>query len=141
MRSRIDFIESRIAGNLESSGTPITLVWNVWAPNAVRDTVTHLYPGTPTVTRETTGAFLHFVSATTQVRQFNEVQIGDAIADISPKINLAGRDGLTFLLPTGPCGDWQTWTNKPVSSQLAVFWDTLMAGRQLYQTVLLRRAA
>ena len=139
MRSRIDFIADSIAGNLEESGTPIVLAWNVWPSDSVRDAVTNVPSGSPTEAREDIGAFVHFVGASSAVRRFNEIQVGDAIADIAPTINLIGRDGLVFLLPTGPLGALEKWTNKPMSSQLAAFWDTMQAGRRLFQTVLLRR--
>ena len=121
MRSRIDFIADSIAGNLEESGTPIVLAWNVWPSDSVRDAVTNVPSGSPTEAREDIGAFVHFVGAS------------------SATINLIGRDGLVFLLPTGPLGALEKWTNKPMSSQLAAFWDTMQAGRRLFQTVLLRR--
>lgn len=141
MRSRINFVAGRVESNLAESGTCITLAWNIWPPNAVRNAVTNLYPGSPGLGREEIKAFLHYVSATSQVRQFNEIQVGDAIMDFSPKVNLVGRDGLTFLLPTGPDNALEMWTNKPMSSQLARMWDAQQAGVKLYQTVLLRKAA
>ena len=144
MRSRIKFVANRVEHNLQESGTPVVLVWSEWPAGSVRDGVTNVMGGTPTEMRLETGAFLHFVNATSQVRQFNEVQVGDAIADISPKIELTGKDGLVFLLPTGPMSagrpTLETWSNKPMSSQLATLWDTLQSGVRLYQTVLLRKA-
>ena len=140
MRSRIEFIAGRVEGNLDESGTPIVLAWQVWPADAVPDPVTRLRSGTPTPRRETVNAFLHFVSATSAVRQFNEIQVGDCIADLSPSVVLPGRDGLAYLLPTGPDGALETWSNKPLSSQLAAFWDTQQGGVRLFQTVLLRKA-
>lgn len=139
MRSRVKFVARRIPGNLKQSGTPVTLVWNVWPADAVRDPVTQLFSGTPTESRETVQAFLHFVNATSAVRQFNEIQVGDCIVDLSPSVVLTGRDGLAWLLPTGPNGALETWTNKPMSSQLAALWDTMQGGTRLYHSVLLRR--
>ena len=140
MRSRIHFIADRVEGNLEESGTPIVLTYNIWPADAVRDPVTNLFPGDPQPGRTPVKALLHFISATSAVRQFNEIQMGDCIADISPKVNLTHRDGLSFLLPTGPNGELETWSNKPLSSQLAAFWDTQQGGQRLFQTVLLRRS-
>jgi len=144
MRSRIDFIADRVEGNLEESGTPIVLAYNIWPSAAVRDPVTNLFPGNPQPARTPVRAFLHFVGATSVVRQFNEIQMGDCIADISPKVDLTNRDGLVYLLPTGPVvngeSSLETWSNKPLSSQLAAFWDTQQGGRRLFQTVLLRKS-
>ena len=140
MRSRIDFIADRIEANLEESGTQIVLVWNIWPAGAVRDAVTGQYPGAPTPGRVCVPALLHFVSASSQVRQFAEIQTGDCMVDLSPKLDLKGKDGLAFLLPSGSDGALEEWSNKPISQELAVFWDTIQSGRKLWQTVLLRKA-
>jgi hypothetical protein len=140
MRTRIAFIGGRMEGALASVGTPIVLTWNAWPAGAVRDPVTNTFMGTPTTQREEIKALLHFVSATASVRQFAEIQQGDCIADISPKVVLQGRDGLSFLLPTGPNNGWETWMNRPLSSELAVFWNAMHAGVKVFQTVLLRKA-
>lgn len=146
MRTRIDFVAGRMAHNLEESGTRIVLVSRTWPPGATRDPVTQVYTGNPTEVREEIRAFLHFISASSSVRQFNEIQVGDCMVDMSPSVVLTGRDGLSFLLPTGaiPAGGGEpaleTWSNKPVSSQLAAYWDTMQSGRRVVQTVLLRRA-
>lgn len=139
MRNRLSFIDRRISSNLKHSGTEITLVWQEWPAGAVRDAVTNLYAGTPVERRETISAFLHFVNATAAVRQFNEIQVGDCMVDLSSGVNLVGREGLAYLLPTGPAGALETWTHKPLSSQLAAYWDTIQGGQRLFQTVLLRR--
>lgn len=140
MRSRIQFIAGRVTQNLAESGTPVRLAWNVWPADAGRNPVTGMFPGPPTARREEINAFVHFVGATSAVRQFNEIQIGDAILDLSPAVRLAGREGLVYLLPSGPDGELEPWSNKPMSSQLANFWDTQQQGQRLFQTVLLRKA-
>ncbi len=140
MRSRIDFIASRMEANLEESGTRIMLAWNIWPANTPRDPVSRQFIGTPSPGREEVNAFLHFVSATASVRQFNEIQVGDCIVDLSATLDLTNRDGLTFLLPSGPGGRVESWSNKPISSQLASYWDALQSGTRVCQTVLLRRS-
>ena len=136
----------RMEANLEESGMRIVLVSRTWPPGSERDPVTQVYTGTPTEVREEVRVFLHFVSASSSVRQFNEIQVGDCIVDMSPAVVLTGRDGVSFLLPTGatPAGGGEpaleTWSNKPISTQLAAYWDTMQSGRRLHQTVLLRRA-
>ena len=140
MKSRIAFIAGRIRGNLEESGTPVTLVWNTWPADAVRDPVSQMFTTPPAEQRREVRAFLHFVNATAQVRQFNEVQVGDCILDLAPDVTLRGLETLRFLLPTGDGGAPEEWTNKPISTQLATFWDTLQQGQRLFQTVLLRKA-
>ena len=140
MRSRIDFIADRIEINLAESGTQIALAWNIWPDGAVRDPVTGQFPGTPTPGQAGVPALLHFVSASSTVRQFAEIQTGDCMVDLSPKLDLKGKDGLTFWLPSGADGTMEQWSNKPISQELAVFWDTIQCGRKLWQTVLLRKA-
>ena len=110
MRSRIDFIADRIEINLAESGTQIALAWNIWPDGAVRDPVTGQFPGTPTPGQAGVPALLHFVSASSTVRQFAEIQTGDCMVDLSPKLDLKGKDGLTFWLPSGAdaaAGAWQ----------------------------------
>ena len=139
MRSRIDFVAGRVATNLDESGTEVTLLWNAYAAGADVDPVTQVVSGTPTPQSECIQAFLHFVSASSAVRQFNEIQIGDCLMDISPEVDLTGRSGLVFILPTGPHLSGQQWTSKPVSAELSAAWDVMQGNRRLFQTILLRK--
>jgi hypothetical protein len=139
MRSRISFIQARIRGNLEESGTEIVMQWNEYgSPDT--DPVTGARIATPTQNQCTIRAFVHFVSASSVIRNFTEIETGDAILDLAPEVTLRNKDGLTFLLPTGESGCLEPWTNKPMSEHLARYWDAMAGGRKLYQTVLVRRA-
>jgi hypothetical protein len=48
---------------------------------------------------------------------------------------------LVYLLPTGVNDALEQWENKPISTQLATYWDTIQGGKRLFQTVLLKKAA
>ena len=96
------------------------------------------------VRTETVKAFLHFPEpgANSAVRQFNEVELGDCIADFAQDVLLDGREGLEFLFldPDGKPIDGQKWVPKPVSETLARTWGVIMQGKKLWRPVLLRKA-
>jgi hypothetical protein len=134
MRTRIDFIATRMPVATDSIGCDVTLAWKQPAAGQVlaRDPV----DGAPTVpmtdARETVKALLYFVSATTQMRQFTEIQAGDCIATFNADTQLKGRESLRFLI------DGEEWSSKPVSEQLSSYWGRA-ANLKLYQVVLLRK--
>ena len=141
MRARIKFICARVGTNLEQSGTSVRLAYNSWPANTPRDRVTNPFLGTATVQNQQVQAFIHFVTAPSTVRQFNEIEIGDAILDLALSLNLRGLDGVVYLLSTGADGAHEQWENKPISTKLATYWDTIQGGKRLFQTVLLKKAA
>ena len=114
-------------------GCNVQLYWQAPQGGAMaRDAV----DGAPTVPMmrltETVRALLYFVSATTQLRQFAEIQAGDCIATFNPDQVLKGRDSLRFVI------DGEEWSSKPVSEQLSSYWG-MAANVKLYQVVLLRK--
>ena len=133
MRTRIDFIAGRMPDFTSSIGCDVQLYWQAPRGGAMqRDPV----DGVPTVPMvpltETVRALLYFVSATTQLRQFAEIQAGDCIATFNPDQTLKGRDSLRFVI------DGEEWSSKPVSEQLSSYWGRA-ANLKLYQVVLLRK--
>ena len=146
MESRIDFIRARVEENLLESGVDengegvLELRWKEWPAGTVPDPVTGAMPGSANGGCEKIPAFVHFVSAAAVVRQFAEVQTGDVIADISPEVNLqvsctgAVRQDLRFVVSN------VEYVSRPLSDQLATFWDVQQSGVKLFQTVLLRKA-
>jgi hypothetical protein len=135
MRSNIDFVVNRMDANLEESGTEVLVKWVTYPAGAARDVVTDTVAGQPVEQREFIKAFLHFVqSATSVVRQFNEVQIGDCIMDYSRNIDLGSRESVRVMI------EGEEWSAKSISDELAQSWDTLMGGRRIYRTILLRKS-
>ena len=134
MRTRIDFIATRMAEFTAGIGCDVVLAWQ--APAANVPLTVDLVDGAPTVPMvpltETVQALLYFVSATTQLRQFAEIQAGDCIATFNPDTVLKGRDSLRFII------DGEEWSSKPVSEQLSSYWGRA-ANLKLYQVVLLRK--
>ena len=145
MRTRIDFIaDDRAPDVLEALGNDVVLVWKEWpvladGHQAMPDAVDGTRSGTPEIKTQTVKALLHFVTATTQLRQFAEVQAGDCIMDLSPDILLKGREGLRFIIGASRTCPGEEWSSKPVSEQLAQCWDAMQGNRKIFQTVLLRR--
>ncbi|MDE2105481.1 MAG: hypothetical protein KGL39_50100, partial [Patescibacteria group bacterium] len=90
-------------------------------------------PNVPMVDKQlVVKAMLYYVSATTQIRQFTEIQAGDCIATFNPGLELKGKESLRFVI------DGQEWSSKPVSEQLSSHWG-VAANLKLYQVALLRK--
>ncbi len=153
MRSKQEFIQERRGTNL-GDGTDVLVEWNEWpAGSAVRDGVTNeLAPSggdsgggvtAPLARRAVVSALVHFPEPTVnaEIRQFNEVEAGNMILDLDPSTPLDGRDGLTFTLlqEDGTPVDGIKWVPKPTSDRLARVWGTMMHGKQVWRTVLLRK--
>ena len=140
MKSRIGFVAKRMARNRQESGTDVLLQWNAYPPGAIVDPVTQVPSGMATPQSQVLKALLHFVGATSTVRQFNEIQTGDCLLDLDADVDLTGRSGLVFLLPSGFAGTLETWTSKPLSAELSAHVDVIQSGLRVGQTVLLRKA-
>ena len=115
-------------------GCDVVLAWR--APSGAATIIRDPVDGAPTVPMvdrsETVRALLYFVGATTQIRQFAEIQAGDCIAAFAPDVCLKGKDSLRFVI------DGEEWSSKPVSEQLSSYWG-MAANLKLYQVVLLRK--
>lgn len=86
------------------------------------------------------GGFVHFVSARTTARQFTEIQTGDAIVTFEASVDFTGKDKIRFEL-TGPTGGAaETYVQAAVGKELAQYWDVVLGGYPITQTVLLRKA-
>jgi hypothetical protein len=136
MRTNAAFIQHRVNLNLATPGaaSDVLVSWNEWAPGAV-DPVTSSKIGSPTPRTKRYRAFLHFIQPTNgAVRQFNEVETGDCIADFAPDADLDGKDDIRFTI------DGRQWMRKPVSPRLAQAWDVVVGGVRMVRPVLLTKA-
>lgn len=145
MRSNIAFIKDRVGLNLAESGTGVRITWREWPTGATIDPVTQSRSGTPTVKTQLTQAFLHFPTprGNSAVQQFNEIELGDCIADFCQDVSLDGKDALEFVFldnATKQPIDNQKWVPKPISSRLAQSWAVVIQGQRLFRPVLLRKA-
>jgi hypothetical protein len=135
MRSNLPFILSRIPANLAESGTDVIIGWDEITGGTVDPVTRSIVGGTVTPQTATVKAFLHFVGiATSGVRQFNEMEAGDCIADFAPDVDLDGKTNLTFTI------NGEVWMAKELSQRLAKTWDVQAQGQKLFRSVLLRKA-
>ena len=88
------------------------------------------------VARTTTvNAFVHVVAiGTGSVRQFIEIETGDAILDFKPDVVLDGLEELRFMFAGS------LWKLKPITDKLALSWDAFVGDRKLVRTVLVTKA-
>ena len=134
MRSNISRIFNGIKRNLKQSGSDVTLTWIEWVGTPTVDAVTGSKSGTRVEKTATIKAFVHFVEAAqSQVRQFNEIEHGDCIADFSADAPLDGKEELRFVIGGAE------WVQKTVGKQLATTWDVIAQNRKLFRTVLLKK--
>jgi hypothetical protein len=148
MRSNISKILQRLPGNLARNGTQVQVSWQEWPADAVVDPVTQtkvLADGQSPVARsKVVPAFLHFPEpgANSAVRQFNEVELGDCIADFHQDVALDRLDKLEFLFldRDGQPVDGQAWVVKQTGDVLARTWGAVVQGQRIFRSVLLRKA-
>lgn len=138
MRSNLAFIANRIGQNLDESGTEITLHWDEVTGGTLDRTTGSMVGGTVTAKTATIRAFVHFPSLNTMaLREFQEIETGDAILDVAPDVVLeaAGRRNLRFEF------NGARWEQKPLSDALAKTWDAMVQGARLHRSVLVRKVA
>lgn len=138
MRTNLPFIQHRIAKNLAESGTDIVLTWREWPAGTTFDETTqsHVADDThqPIPKTATIKAFVHFPNfAANQVKQFNEIETGDMILDVTPDADVDGKEGLVFSV------GGLDYVTKPVSDRLAKAWDVIFMGAKFLRPILLRR--
>jgi len=144
----VNRIEEAICTQLEEAGTDVLVTWEAYPEGTTIDPVTQsevLPEGGAVIPMQmTVRALLHFPQpvGNTAVRQFNEVEVGDCIADFHQDVELDGKAKLQFVF-LDECGepiDGQKWVVKPIGEKLAQSWDAVVGGQRLMRTVLLRKA-
>lgn len=88
----------------------------------------------PEIEEFTVGALIHWITAKTIARGFTRFQEGDAIVTFSPEQCLNSLRGVTFILPDGK----EYVQSNEGTDDLAEFWDSMVNGRRLAITLLLR---
>jgi hypothetical protein len=137
MRSNIPRMRTaaRLALKQRGPATDVLIVWREFTGGTI-DPVTGAHTGGTSVVKQLVlRGFVHFVEpASTTVRLYNEVEVGDCIADFAPDAPLDGKAGLTFIIGGEP------WVQKEISQALAKSWDLQAGSEKLFRTVLLRKA-
>lgn len=134
MRSRANFIAKRVGLNLKQSGTDIVLQWNEFDGTTTTDPTTGSTLGRPTVKTLCVQAFVHYVQATSSVRQFAEIEVGDAIVDFHQDVCLDGKNSLVYII------DGVEWMQKNIKTKIPVSWNAELAGIKIFRTQVLRKA-
>lgn len=129
-------IEADIAREIAENGTPIILTWDEWPADSAASPVDGSRPGTPSPGTATLNTLVHFVQPAGQssVRRFAEIEVGDVILDFPAEVDLTGKENLRFNV------QGQLYVAKPLSDKLATTWDVTVQGRNLFRTVLVRKA-
>lgn len=83
---------------------------------------------------DTLGGFIHIVSARTTQRQFTEIKTGDAIVTFEATVDFSGKEQITFEFN----GD--TWVQQAAGKEVSQYWDLVLGGNLISQTLLLRKA-
>jgi hypothetical protein len=130
----LGYILARSRQALAEAGTPVTLRWREFQGEVSLDPVTGAKLGASVERTETVKAHLHFVGATSVVRQHAEVEVGDCIADFDAEVGFEGKDGLVFEINS------ERWVPKKVSELLASTWDAVVEGKRLHRTMLLQKS-
>lgn len=117
------------------AGTAITLRWVERSGGELDPTTGAMLGGTATSREATVRGFVHYVGATTSLRQFREVEVGDAIVDLPPDATVDGLPELRVEIGGA------TWVPKDTGERLQRFWDAIEQGQRLTRTLLLRKAA
>lgn len=130
------FIAQRMKVKLQDAGLAIDVVlkWKVHAGGTL-DPVTNATVGAVVTSQTSTvRGLVHFVQAGTfAVREFTEVETGDAILDLAPDVAIDGKKELIFEF------NGAKWDRKPMSEKLAQHWDTVLGGVRITRSVLLRK--
>jgi hypothetical protein len=133
MRSRIGFITMREGLNLKQSGTDILLKWKEWTGTTTQDPTTGSTLGTSVDKSEIIKGFPHYIKATTTVRQFAELEVGDCLLDLHRDQQLKGRNGLVFVIAG------EEWKQKEIAGKVASYANAIASNQKIFQTVVLRK--
>ena len=125
-------IQNELARELAQNGTPIRLTWRTLRAGSTPDPVT----GAAVWDEQTSTlpALVHVVAAAgvSQVRQFNEIEVGDVILDFAGDADLDGKADLTFWV------SGRAYVAKEIGARLAKTWDATVQDRQLFRSVLVK---
>jgi hypothetical protein len=114
-------------------GVAMTLRWSVFTGGAVDATTGARTGGTISIEEETVFGFYHPIDvAKTVVRQFEKLEVGDALVDVPPDTVIEGRDQLTFEI------DGKSYEQKDIGDGKYAVTYEWMEGVRMYRTLILR---
>lgn len=135
MRTGVAKIAARARLFAGAGGGLITISWDQFVDGWTLDPVTNQKIGTATRASKKINALIHYVGpATSGVRMFAEVKVGDAILDLDPETDLDGKENLTFEF-----GD-DVWVQKKVPEELTKSWDAEFHGQKIMRSILVTKA-
>jgi hypothetical protein len=126
--------QRRVNRTVKRQGTKVTIQWVETGPGT-EDPVTGATSGAVVQKAEDIKAFVHFAEPKSELRQYEEIAVGDAILDLPVGIDLRGRQDLVFVI------DGQEYEQKRISDKLAQAWDAYQGGHGIMRTLLLRLKA
>ena len=142
MISRAPFIKTRFEHAVATQGVGmaagqvslITLEWRSTVGAQVDPVSGAEIGGTVTNNTLEVPAFIHEVGASSQVRQFAEISVGDLLVDISADVDLSTKTNLVVL------ARGQRYHAQRVSGRLAEIYGVIFAGLNIARTLHLRKA-
>ena len=135
MKTNMPCARIRVQLRMREHGTKIILHYVVMTGVTV-DTVSGTETGTATPRQKVIRGFFHEVGpATSGLRVYSEIEIGDAIIDIPPDVSIDGLKEPEFEI------NGRRWVQKEVSRDLAKSWDAVWADQRMVRTILLCRKA
>lgn len=138
MESDLDFILHRQLVKLDNEGTDVTLKWNVWPAGTAVDPTTQSRVADddhqPTPQTLVVKAFIYFVRPATvmEVRQNNEIRVGDARLCLDPATVLDGLEDVRFQF------DGREWAQFPLGEHVPRSLEGIVQGEKFFRTVWVR---
>jgi len=118
------------------AGTEITLHWVETTGGTVDRITGEVVGATSEDQSETITGLVHFVGVSKSgYLVHNELQIGDAILDLDPDVDLDTKKNLVFEF------GGHRWVQANVGDELVKAWDTLVGDQEVFRTIAVRRQA
>jgi len=130
--SRRGFIAARQPLHVEHKGVEVVATWTDYTGLAANP-ATGGYSGTGVKKTAKFKALVHYVTARSVLRQFEEIQAGDIVMDAWGKLDCEGQAEIKLVIAD------EVWVMRDLSAKAAAMWDTLRPDGQSYRTYLLRR--
>lgn len=120
--------------NIAIKGDDIIVSWDQFQDGWTTDSSTGQRIGTATRASKKIKALIHYVGpATSGIRIYSQVQIGNAILDLDPSAAIDGLENVRFEF-----GD-AIWTQKEVPEELTKSWAAQFHGQKISRSILVEK--